>query len=240
MSTPDRKNTANVAGDELARFEAQAGKWWDPHGPYRALHAMNPARLGYIASILDPAGRDVLDVGCGGGLLAEALAGRGARVVGIDAGSVAIDAARTHLATSGLAVDYRVTTAEQLAETETARFDLVTCMELLEHVPRPDILVGACASMLRPHGYLVVSTINRTLPAYLGAVLGAEYLLRLLPRGTHNYAQFIRPAELERWLRAAGLELVDIAGLRYLPWINRCAVTRDPSINYIAYARVRD
>ncbi len=233
-------STDNLAQDELAKFEAHAGDWWAPRGPLRPLHAMNPVRLEYLRSVMKLDGSEVLDVGCGGGILAEAMARAGARVTAIDAGSGAIDAARTHMTASGLHIDYRVCTVEQLAETDSRRFDAVTCMELLEHVPRPDALLAACAGLLRPGGHLVLSTLNRTLPAYLGAILGAEFVFRLLPRGTHDYARFIRPSELERWLRACGMQLMDVTGIRYLPWVDHCTLTNDPTINYIAHARLKD
>ena len=230
----------NVSDEELAKFEAHSGDWWNPRGPLRPLHAMNPVRLSYLQALTPLDGREILDAGCGGGILAEAMARCGARVTGVDASAGAIGAARAHLAGTDLQIDYRVCTAEQLAESGGARFDAVTCMELLEHVPDPGSLLAACAMLLRPGGHLVLSTINRTLRAYLGAVLGAEYLLRLLPRGTHDYARFIRPSELEHWLRACGLELMDVTGIRYLPWVDHCALSQDPSINYIAHARLKD
>lgn len=235
-----KSSTDNVAPDELAKFEARAGDWWDPRGPLRPLHVMNPVRLEYLRSVMNLDGSQVLDAGCGGGILAEAMARAGAHVTGIDAGAGAIDAARAHMTTSDLQIDYQVCTVEQLAESGGARFDAVTCMELLEHVPRPDALLAVCAGLLRPGGHLVLSTLNRTLPAYLGAILGAEYVFRLLPRGTHDYARFIRPSELEGWLRACGMQLMDVTGIRYLPWVDHCTLVNDPSINYIAHARLKD
>ena len=226
----------NADPREVARFDALAQRWWDPEGPMRALHWIQPARLDYVASRCPLEGRRALDVGCGGGLLAEALAEQGARVTGIDLSGGALAVARLHAAEQGLSIDYRQVAAETLAEQEPEAFDVVTCMELLEHVPDPAALVGACARLARPGGHLFFSTLHRTPKAYLAAILGAEHLLGLLPRGTHDYARLVRPSELDRWLRAAGLELVDLRGLVFDPLARRFRLGRDVSVNYLVHA----
>lgn len=228
----------NLDPEELARFDSHARGWWDPNGPYRALHAINPVRLRYVDGAVALRDKSVLDVGCGGGLLSEAMAERGALVTGIDAGREAIASAEQHRDARGLQIDYRVATIEQFAAQEQRRFDAITCMELLEHVPDPVAIVATAARLLRPGGHLVASTINRTARAWLAVVIGAEYLLRLLPRGTHEYARFIRPSELAAWARRAGFEIIDITGLRYLPWADRAVLTPDPAVNYLLHARL--
>lgn len=225
----------NVDPRELAHFDALAARWWDPDGDLRSLHDVNPVRSGYIASRFELAGARVLDMGCGGGLLAEALAARGARVTGADASAEAIAAARLHLHESGHDVEYLETTAERLAGERAGQYDLVTCLELLEHVPDPGSVVAACARLVRPGGAVCFSTLNRTPQAWLLAVVGAEYLLRLLPRGTHDYSRFIRPSELARWARAAGLELTATAGISYDPFGRTARITGDVSVNYLAW-----
>ncbi|TLZ22124.1 MAG: bifunctional 2-polyprenyl-6-hydroxyphenol methylase/3-demethylubiquinol 3-O-methyltransferase UbiG, partial [Gammaproteobacteria bacterium] len=197
----------NADSAELAKFEASASAFWDPHGEFRPLHLLNPVRAQFIAERTTLAGRRVLDVGCGGGLLAEALARAGARVTAIDLAPGMIEVARLHAAESALAVDYRVAAAEEVAAAEPAAFDVVTCMEMLEHVPRPAAMTATLARALRPGGALFVSTINRNLRSFLLAIVGAEYLLGLIPRGTHEYERLILPSELARWARAAGLTL---------------------------------
>lgn len=230
----------NLDPGEVSKFERLAQDWWDPHGPFKALHALNPVRLRFIDAAVTLQGKRVLDVGCGGGLLCEGLARRNAEVTGLDASPGAIRAAQRHCAEDGLTIDYKVGTVEEFANVAGRCFDIVTCMELLEHVPAPDGLVASCARLLRPGGDLFVATINRTLQSYLGAIVAAEYALGLLPRGTHSYARFIRPAELSRWLRSSGFEVLDIAGVHYVPWINRCTLSNRPSINYLLHARLRD
>ena len=236
MTTSD----TNVDPLELAKFDAAAGRWWDPEGEFKPLHQINPLRADYVAERCDLAGRRVLDVGCGGGLLAEALAARGARVTGIDLAPASLEVARLHLLESGLEVDYRQTSAEALAEAEPGAFDVVTCMELLEHVPEPASVVAACARLVRPGGDVFFSTLNRTPKAWLFAVVGAEYLLGLLPRGTHDYRRFIRPAELERWARAAGLAFVHMTGLHYQPLLRRYYLAPGVDVNYLVHARRAD
>lgn len=231
-------NRDNVDAEEVARFESLAADWWDPDGSFRTLHAINPVRLTFIESAVGLRGRRVLDIGCGGGLLSEAMAARGARVTGIDPGEAAIRTAREHLA--GQDVEYHACTLESFADKEPAPFDIITCMELLEHVPDPDALVARTASLLKPGGHLFLATINRNLQSWLTAVVGAEYLLRLLPRGTHDYARFIRPSELAAWLRQSGFRVVTINGMQYLPLLNRAFLTRRPAVNYLIHARLPD
>lgn len=231
----------NVDPDEIAKFEAGAARWWDPTSEFKPLHDINPLRVDYIDARARLAGKSVVDVGCGGGLLAEAMAARGATVTGIDLGPAPLQIAKLHLLESGLSVDYRLISAEQLATERPAAFDVVTCLELLEHVPDPASVVAACATLVKPGGQVFFSTLNRTPKAYLLAVIGAEYLLKLLPRGTHDYGKFIRPAELEAWLRHAGLTLRDVTGMQYHPLTQRYSLGRAIDVNYLAYAvRARD
>lgn len=228
---------SNVDPLELAKFEASASRWWDPKGEFRPLHDINPLRLKYVTDRIVVSGAQVLDVGCGGGLLSEALAGAGARVTGIDASAPTIEVAKAHAAAHQRDIRYLCCAAEQHAEAEAGRYDAVTCMELLEHVPEPQQVIQALAQLVRPGGSVFLSTLNRTSKAFLYAVAGAEYLLRLLPPGTHDYARFIRPAELAHWLRVAGLELCELHGLEYNPFNHRTQLSRDVSVNYLVYAR---
>jgi 2-polyprenyl-6-hydroxyphenyl methylase/3-demethylubiquinone-9 3-methyltransferase len=227
----------NVDPAEISKFDAAAPRWWDPDGEFRPLHDLNPARLDYIEARAGLAGRRVLDVGCGGGLLAEGMARRGARVTGIDLAPGALEVARLHSLETGIAVDYRQVAAESLANTEPDSYDLVTCLEMLEHVPDPPAVVAALARLVRPGGDVVCSTINRNAKAFALAIVGAEYLLRLLPMGTHQYARLIRPSELARWARAAGLEVADMAGLQYNPATRQARVSADTSVNYLVHFR---
>ena len=234
----------NADAGELARFDAMAQRWWDPEGPSRPLHDLNPVRLDYIAQRAPLSGATVLDVGCGGGLLSEAMARAGARVTAIDLAPELLDVARLHLAAtrqSGtlLELDYLQRSAEELAAERPGRFDVVTCMELLEHVPDPAALLHACVALLRPGGGGGGSTLNRTPKAYALAVLGAEYALRLLPRGTHRYAQFIRPSELGAWLRAGDAELRALHGIAWHPFRRHARIVADVGVNYIAWATRR-
>ena len=229
-------NAADPA--EIAKFDALAHRFWDESGEFKPLHRLNPVRAAYIADRAAPlAGRRVLDVGCGGGLLAEALCRAGAQVTAVDRAPTMIEVARLHAAEAGLAIDYRVSDALQLRDDPAERFDVVCCMEMLEHVPDPAAMVAALASLVKPGGSLFVSTINRNAKAFATAIVGAEYLLRLLPRGTHEYARFIRPAELASHARAAGFDVVDLAGLDYEPFSGRCRRTTDVSVNYMAHLR---
>ncbi|MGQ0428690.1 MAG: bifunctional 2-polyprenyl-6-hydroxyphenol methylase/3-demethylubiquinol 3-O-methyltransferase UbiG [Gammaproteobacteria bacterium] len=228
---------ANVDPAEISKFDAAAPRWWDPEGEFRPLHDLNPARLDYLEARAGLAGRRVLDVGCGGGLLAEGMARRGARVTGIDLAPGALAVARLHALESGITVDYRAVAAEELAAAEPGAYDLVTCLEMLEHVPDPAGVLAAIARLVRPGGDVVCSTINRNPRSFALAIVSAEYLLRLLPMGTHRYARLIRPSELARWARSAGLELADLAGLEYNPVTRRARVGADTSVNYLAHFR---
>jgi 2-polyprenyl-6-hydroxyphenyl methylase/3-demethylubiquinone-9 3-methyltransferase len=229
------QQSGNVDAAELAKFEAMAQRWWDPGGEFRPLHDINPLRIDYIESRAGLAGRQVLDVGCGGGLVAEAMAARGASVIGLDMAPGPLQVARLHAMESGVAVDYRQCAPEQLAEEMPGEFDLVTCLEMLEHVPRPSEVMAAMARLVRPGGHVVCSTINRGPKAFALAIVGAEYLLRLLPRGTHDYARFIKPSELARYARRAGLELADLVGIDYDPFTRSSRLTADTSVNYLVH-----
>lgn len=224
----------NVDDAEIAKFEDLATRWWDPHSEFKPLHDINPLRLDYIESLAPLSGSRVLDVGCGGGLLSEGLAARGAQVTGIDMGEAPLSVARLHLYESGLSVDYRKTTAEQLASEQPAAFDIVACLEMLEHVPQPDSVIAACARLVKAGGLVVFSTISRTPKAYALAIVGAEYLLGMLPKGTHDYRKFIRPSELDEWARSAELTLRDLTGMRYNPLTRRYSLCQDVEVNYLA------
>jgi 2-polyprenyl-6-hydroxyphenyl methylase/3-demethylubiquinone-9 3-methyltransferase len=228
----------NADPAELRKFESIASRWWDPTSEFRPLHEINPLRLDYVDERASLQGKTVLDVGCGGGILAESMAARGAKVTGIDLGGANIEVARLHLLESGLEVDYREVAVEQLADESPASFDVVTCMEMLEHVPDPASVIAACGRLVKPGGLVFLSTINRNPKAYLYAVVGAEYVLGMLPKGTHDYAKFIRPSELGTWLRTAGLDLEDMTGLTYNPLTGVYALEADDvSVNYMACAR---
>lgn len=229
---------ANIDPREVAKFDAAAARWWDGSGDFKTLHDINPLRLEYIDARAGLTGKRVIDVGCGGGILSEGLAARGAAVTGIDAAAAPLTVARLHLAESGLQVDYVQASPEQFAEAHAGQFDVVTCMELLEHVPDPAGVVAACARLLAPGGHAFFSTINRSPKGYLFAVLGAEYLLGLLPKGTHEYARFIRPSELAAWVRACGLTVEAVDGMSYNPMTRSCALSRDISVNYLVHARL--
>ena len=220
---------------ELQKFSALAAKWWDPTSEFKPLHAINPLRLGWIDRIAPLAGRRVLDVGCGGGILTEAMARQGALAKGIDLAEKSLKVAGLHKLESGVAVDYECVSAEDLAAREPGSFDLVTCMEMLEHVPDPASTVRACAALVKPGGQVFFSTLNRNPKSYLFAVIGAEYLLRLLPRGTHDYAKFIKPSELARFCRMAGLEAGAITGMSYNPLTDHYWLGRDTDVNYLAH-----
>ncbi len=224
----------NVDQAEIAKFEALAQRWWDPNGEFKPLHELNPLRLGFIERYSPLEGLAVADVGCGGGILAESMARRGARVLGIDMAPAALQVAELHALETGVQVQYQLCAAEELAQQSPATFDVVTCMEMLEHVPEPAQIVTALARMVRPGGHVYVSTINRNLKAFLLAIVGAEYLMRMLPKGTHEYERFIRPAELASWARAAGLHTQTVAGIEYHPLDRRFSLGTDPSVNYLA------
>jgi 2-polyprenyl-6-hydroxyphenyl methylase / 3-demethylubiquinone-9 3-methyltransferase len=227
--------TPNSDPAEIAKFDAAASRWWDPQGEFRPLHDLNPARLDYIEARAGLAGRRVLDVGCGGGLLAEGMARRGARVTGIDLSAQAIEVARLHAMEAGIDVDYRAVPLEALASADPEGFDLVTCLEMLEHVPDPAAALAAMATLVRPGGSMICSTINRNAMSFALAIVGAEYVLRLLPMGTHRYDRLIRPSELCRFARTAGLELAGLAGLSYNPLTRAARITTDVSVNYLAH-----
>ncbi|MCX7173167.1 MAG: bifunctional 2-polyprenyl-6-hydroxyphenol methylase/3-demethylubiquinol 3-O-methyltransferase UbiG [Proteobacteria bacterium] len=230
--TPDH----NADPRELDKFGELAHRWWDPNSEFKPLHDINPLRLDWIDRCVGLAGKRVLDVGCGGGILAESMAARGALVTGIDLGERAIGVARLHLLESRQQVDYRLISVETLAQEAPRSYEAVCCMEMLEHVPDPASVVGACAALVKPGGQVFLSTINRNLKAYLFAVIGAEYLLNLLPRGTHDYARFQRPAELARYCREAGLSMEEIIGMSYNPLTKIYALGTDTSVNYLIRA----
>lgn len=231
--------TVSVNADpaELAKFSELAHRWWDPDSEFRPLHQINPLRLDWINQLSPLEGRKVLDVGCGGGILSDSMARKGAEVTGIDLASKALRVARLHaLEAETPRVQYREISVEELANECPGSFDTVTCMEMLEHVPDPGAIVRACATLLKPGGRLIVSTLNRTPAAFALAIVGAEYVARLLPKGTHRYEDFIRPAELAAWLREAGLQLEDVSGLLYEPWRHAARLTRRTDVNYLATA----
>jgi 2-polyprenyl-6-hydroxyphenyl methylase/3-demethylubiquinone-9 3-methyltransferase len=241
MTVAQHSNAVNADPAEVGKFDALASRWWDPHGDFKPLHQLNPVRLAFVAERVELAGASVLDVGCGGGILSESLARAGAKVTGIDMADNVLTVARLHQQVSNLPdIRYAHSSAEQLAATETGRYDVVTCMEVLEHVPDPVSLIGACARLARPGGNLFFSTLNRTPKAYLLAILGAEYVLSMLPKGTHEYAKFIRPSELRRWGAGAGLDFAAIAGLTFSPLNQHFSLTDDVGVNYLMHFRVPD
>lgn len=227
----------NVDPVELEKFSQLAHRWWDPNSEFKPLHEINPLRLDYIDRAAGLSGKTILDVGCGGGILSEAMAARGARVTGIDMGEKPLKIAQLHLLESGLEVDYRKIAVENLATEQPQGYDIITCMEMLEHVPDPSSIVNACGRLLKPGGWCFLSTINRNPKSYLFAVVGAEYILRLLPRGTHDYSKFITPAELGRFCRNAGLSTDRVTGMTYNPFSRQYALAADTSVNYILSAR---
>lgn len=227
----------NVDAEEIDKFERLASKWWDPHGDFKPLHDINPLRLDFIDQRSPLAGKRVLDVGCGGGLLTEAMAGRAATVTGIDLGEAPLAVARLHLKESGREVSYHHAAVEDWARQHPGEYDIVTCLELLEHVPDPASTVAACAELVAPGGAVFFSTINRNPKAWLFAIVGAEYVLGLLPRGTHDYAKLIRPAELGSWCRRAGLDVREMTGMHYNPVTQRYWLAPGLDVNYIAYTR---
>jgi len=229
----------NIDQNEIAKFEALASRWWDPSSEFKPLHDINPLRLNYIDERVPLAGKKVVDVGCGGGLLSEGMALRGAHVVGIDMGEAPLSVARLHSLDSGVKVDYRQTTVEALAADpeHAGQYDVVTCLEMLEHVPDPGSVIKACAQLLRPGGHLFVSTINRNPKSFLFAIVGAEYVLKMLPKGTHEWKKFIRPAEMSDYLRQAGLDVSELTGMSYNPLTKEYKLGRDVDVNYLMHAR---
>jgi 2-polyprenyl-6-hydroxyphenyl methylase/3-demethylubiquinone-9 3-methyltransferase len=226
-------NATNVDPAELRKFGDIAARWWDPNGPMRPLHEINPLRLAWIDRLAPLAGKHVLDVGCGAGVLAEAMAGRGANVTGIDLAGKPLKVAQLHALESGADVRYEESAAESWAERQSAAFDVVTCMEMLEHVPDPAQSVRACAALAKPGGWVFFSTINRNSKSFLLAIVGVEYVLNILPRGTHEYAKFIRPSELTRYARTAGLTLHELMGMTYNPFTKSASLGRDTDVNYL-------
>lgn len=227
---------ANVEAAEVNKFAELAHQWWDFQGVFKPLHQLNPLRLNYIDSRANLAGKRVLDVGCGGGILSESMAQRGAQVTGIDMAEKSLQVAQLHALESGLQVEYRSVAVEVLAEEQPQSFDVVTCMEMLEHVPDPASVVRACATLVKPGGHVFFSTLNRNAKAYLMAVVGAEYVLNLLPKGTHDYSKFIKPSELAAWMRQTALELQHQTGVTYHPLSKQYALIQDTSVNYMLHA----
>ena len=225
----------NADHKELEKFSQLAHRWWDKNSEFKPLHEINPLRMEWIDGHVDLAGKTVLDIGCGGGILAETMAEHGATVTGIDLSEKALGVARLHLLESGNQVDYQYRSAEELAKSSATRFDIVTCMEMLEHVPEPASVVAACAVLVKPGGHVFFSTINRNAKAYALAVIGAEFILKMLPRGTHEYAKFIKPAELSRWAKSAGLQPDEIIGLSYNPLSSKYRLCRDTDVNYLMH-----
>jgi 2-polyprenyl-6-hydroxyphenyl methylase/3-demethylubiquinone-9 3-methyltransferase len=228
---------SNVDAGEIAKFEQLASRWWDPNSEFRPLHDINPLRLDFIDQRVSLSGKKVVDVGCGGGILAESMAERGATVTGIDMGEAPLAVARLHLKESGQSVNYEQITAEALAEREPGQYDVVACMEMLEHVPDPASTIAACAKLVKPGGYVFFSTINRNPKSWLFAIVGAEYILNLLPKGTHEYMKFIKPSELERWVRGADLSVQEFTGMHYNPLLKQYSLGPGVDVNYIAYCR---
>ncbi|MBN8777830.1 MAG: bifunctional 2-polyprenyl-6-hydroxyphenol methylase/3-demethylubiquinol 3-O-methyltransferase UbiG [Thiomonas sp.] len=227
----------NVEAEEIDKFSVLAHRWWDEHGEFRPLHLLNPHRLRWIQDHVGLGGKAVVDIGCGGGILSESMAAAGAKVTGIDLADASLQVARLHALDAKFDIDYRLVSAERLATEAAGQFDIVTCMEMLEHVPDPASIIQASAALVRPGGWVFVSTLNRNAKAYLFAILGAEYLLRLLPKGTHDYAKFLQPSEISAMGRRCGLETADIAGLEFQPLTQRFRITHDPSVNYLMALR---
>ena len=229
--------TLNVDPAEVAKFEALASRWWDPDSEFKPLHDINPLRVEYIDRRAGLKGKRVIDVGCGGGILSEAMAARGAQVTGIDMGEAPLAVAQLHQIESGIEIDYRRGTAEELAAEQPGTYDVVTCLEMLEHVPDPASVIQSCAALVKPGGHVFFSTINRNPKSYLFAVVGAEYLLRMLPKGTHEYSKFIKPSELESWIRAADLNVRELTGMSYNPFSKRYTLGYDVDVNYLMHCQ---
>ncbi len=236
MTNEETAERDNFDPAEVSKFDDLAGRWWDPEGEFKPLHQMNPLRLDYIGERAPLAGKRCLDVGCGGGILSEGMAERGATVTGIDFAGAALNVARLHLKVSGLeSVSYIDTSADALADKVPASYDIVTCLEVLEHVPDPALLIDACARLVKPGGDVFFSTINRNPKSFAMAIVGAEYLLKLLPKGTHDYEKFIQPAELDEWGRQAGLKLLDLTGMQYSPFSQAFSLGGSVDVNYLAH-----
>lgn len=232
-----KNDRENVDQAEIAKFDALASRWWDSEGEFRPLHEINPLRLDWIRQQVDLAGKRVIDVGCGGGILTEAMAAANATVVGIDMAEGPLAVARLHQHESGAEVDYRQATAEELAAREPESYDVVTCLEMLEHVPSPAQIIKSCSQLVKPGGHVFFSTINRNAKSFAFAIVGAEYILKLLPAGTHEYKKFIRPSELESWARPAGLTLCESIGMQYNPFTREYSLGDDVDVNYLMYFR---
>lgn len=234
-ATPDHQN--NVDAAEIAKFEALAHRWWDKSSEFKPLHEINPLRANYIDQLSPVAEKKVIDIGCGGGILSEALTQRGAEVTGIDMGEAPLGVAELHALENNLNIEYKKITAEAMAEQRPEQYDIVTCLEMLEHVPEPAKIVAACAQLCKPGGHIYFATINRNPKSYLLAILGAEHILKLLPKGTHDYEKLIKPSELHRWIRQSGLSLQNSTGMTYNPITNRYKLNaRDLDVNYILHA----
>lgn len=232
-----RKTDSNMDPLEIAKFSASAAHWWDRDGDFKALHEINPLRLDFIDKKAALSGKTVLDVGCGGGILSESMAEKGAIVTGIDLSEPALNVAKLHRHQSGLQIDYQLISAEEMAEAHPGQYDVVTCLEMLEHVPDPASVIKACATLVKPGGDVFFSTLNRNVKSYLFAILGAEYFLRLIPKNTHDFAKFIRPAELDAWARKAGLSVIGMTGLGYHPFSKRYFLSDDVSVNYLVHVK---
>jgi 2-polyprenyl-6-hydroxyphenyl methylase/3-demethylubiquinone-9 3-methyltransferase len=226
----------NYDQDELNKFASHASRWWDPEGELKTLHQINPLRLGYIQSKVNLDGKSILDIGCGGGILAESMAKAGGTVTGIDMHKSIIDAAKLHQHESGTNVEYLQISAEHIATERPQHYDVVTCLEMLEHVPDPASVIAACATLIKPGGHIFFSTINRNPKAYLFAIIGAEYILKMLPKSTHDYKKFIRPSELGNWLRQAGMQPQHMKGIHYNPFTKTFSLNEDISVNYLLHA----
>ncbi len=227
----------NVDHNEIKKFAALAARWWDPHSEFKPLHEINPLRLNYIDRRAALSGKQVVDIGCGGGILSESMAQRGAKVLGIDMGEAPLAVARLHRHESAVSVDYRQVTAEQLAAEQPATYDVVTCMEMLEHVPDPASVIRACATLVKPGGHVFFSTLNRNPKSFLFAIIGAEYVLNMLPKGTHEYRKFIKPSELDSWARAAQLHTRELTGMTYNPLTRRYSLGYDVAVNYLVHCQ---
>ena len=228
------QTTTNVDYNEIAKFEELAHRWWDPSSEFKPLHDINPLRLQYIDNIAGGlSGKKVIDVGCGGGILSESMAHLGANVTGIDMGEAPLSVAKLHKLESGVEIDYQQITAEEMAAKEAGQFDVVTCMEMLEHVPDPSSVIRACATMAKPGGKVILSTLNRNPKSFLFAIVGAEYILNMLPKGTHEFSKFIRPSELAGWVREADLEMLEIKGMTYNPFTRSYSLGKDIDVNYM-------
>tara|TARA_R110002110_G_scaffold415836_1_gene657270 strand:+ start:34812 stop:35537 length:726 start_codon:yes stop_codon:yes gene_type:complete len=231
--------TQNVDPAEIAQFSQQAQQWWDPAGPMKMLHTINPIRMAFILDQTELSGKKVLDIGCGAGILTEALSNHGADVLGIDMSEAAIQAAKQHSENLNTAIEYQSISAENLAESHASQYDIITCLECLEHVPDPTAILAACQKLLKPNGLLFLSTLNRNAKSYVHAIIGAEYILNMIPKGTHQYARFIKPSELTRWSRACGFHLQKLSGIKYHPITKSFNITNDVSVNYLACYKLK-